>query len=372
MNLPSASPTPSRLQRLGHYLAADPDNTALLHDYAGQAWATREYQACAIALRKLLTLEPPTPQRHAELARALLASGDLEQALQVAEAALTQWPDDANLQLSVAQCHLAARDFEQALEAQPMREAALPLSGEACALRIRALHHLGQLEQAAREAAAHEAVTGLHPAVGSALLPVLTDLSRFEEATALASSLLQAAGDKPPPYEVCEPLALAALDNGQDAAARQWVDRALDTRRDDGRIWLLDGMTSMQTGSWDRAATAFEHAVQLMPGHAGSHLAQGWMHLLRNELDAARSCFERGVAASPAFAEGHGSLAVVAARQGHSAEADALIRKALLLDRHCGSARFAQALQRGASQDKIAELAKAVITRARTNRAAPQ
>jgi hypothetical protein len=72
------------------------------------------------------------------------------------------------------------------------------------------------------------------------------------------------------------------------------------------------------------------------------------------------------------FAEGHGSLAVVAVRTGRTSEADALIRKALLLDRSCASAKFAQALRSGVPPQKNRELAQAVITRARSTRVTPK
>jgi tetratricopeptide (TPR) repeat protein len=372
MTATASTPDKTRLERLGNYLAVDPDNTALLNDYAGEAWKAQEFEACAQACRKLLLLEPPTVERCELLARALFASGDVAQAVSTLDEALIRWPQASHLRVRLAQYHFAARDFERALATLPGQKESDDPDAPACALRIRLLHHLGQLSEAADAALAFESRFGSDAAVSAAVLPVLTDLSRFAEATQRATALAEHGSPQAAPYEVCEPLAIAALDSGEDALARQWIDRALLARRDDGRIWLLDGMSRVQAGQWDGAAEAMEHAVQLMPGHAGSHLAQGWMHLLRDDFAAAKRSFERGVDASPAFAEGYGSLAVVAARTGQQPEADALIRKALLLDRTCASAKFAQALRSGVPPQKIQELAKAVITRARSTRVTPK
>jgi Flp pilus assembly protein TadD len=372
MTATPSTPDKSRLERLGNYLAVDPNNTKLLEDYAAEAWNAQEFEACAQAWRKLLQIEPPTVERYELLARALFASGDVAQAALALEEALQKWPEASPLRVRLAQFHFAARDFERALATLPSPEDADKADAAACALRIRLLHHLGQLSEAVDAALAFESRFGPDAAVSAAVLPVLTDLSRFEEATQRAGALAEQGSAQSTPYEVCEPLAIAALDRGDDAVARQWIDRALMARRDDGRMWLLDGVSRVQKGQWDGAAEALEQAVQLMPGHAGSHLAQGWMHLMRDDFAAAKRSFERGVDASPAFAEGHGSLAVVAVRTGRPSEADALIRKALLLDRTCASAKFAQALRSGVPPQKIQELAKAVITRARSTRVTPK
>jgi tetratricopeptide (TPR) repeat protein len=372
MTATASTPDKTRLERLGNYLAVDPNNTALLDDYAQEAWKAQEFEACAQAWRKLLELEAPTVERVELLARALFASGDVAHAVSALEEALTRWPQASQLPARLAQYHFAARDFERALAALPDQEESDTPDAPACALRIRLLHHLGQLSDAADAALAFESRFGSDAVVSAAVLPVLTDLSRFAEATQRANALAAPGPPQSAPYEVCEPLAIAALDGGDAAGARQWIDRALLARRDDGRIWLLDGMSRVQAGQWDGAAEALERAVQLMPTHAGSHLAQGWMHLVRDDFAAAKRSFEHGVDASPAFAEGYGSLAVVAARTGQQAEADALIRKALLLDRACASAKFAQALRRGVPPQKIQDLAKAVIARARSTRVTPK
>jgi Flp pilus assembly protein TadD len=360
----------ARLERLGRYLTLDPDNIILLRDYALEAWSCGEPQACVIAMRKLMQLEEPTPEGCCLLSRALVAASDLNAASIEIEKAHRRWPESIDVKVELARCHFVAREFDQALAALPTGDAA-DRDAAVCALRVRLLHHASRLEEAAKAAEMFEATVGPDPAVSASVLNVLVDLLRFDEAKARAMQLVETASEPTAaPYEVCETLAIAAIDEGRPAQARDWLDRALAARQDDGRIWLLAGIADLRRGSHEGALRALSRAVELMPEHAGSHLALGWLHLIRRDLAQARSCFELGVAASPEFAEGIGSLAVVAVLQMREADADTLIRKALLLDKACATAQYARALRQGASHDRVREIAEQVATRARALRSA--
>lgn len=367
----SSAPSPTRLERLGRYLAADPANVPLLQDYAAEAWAARETEACLQALRRLQSQDAIDAAHTGLLGRVLVARGEVDAAIGELQRALQRWPDSALLRFELARGLFAAREVEPALAQLPDEPATSELGAAVCALRVRLLHHAGRLDEAAEAAQRFEAEAGARPGVECALLPVLVDLERVDEARRRAQSLVDAHPGTTP-YEACEPLAIAALDEQQPADAGAWADRALRIRRDDGRIWLLAALARLQQGEAAAASEAVERAVELMPGHAGSHLAQGWIALLRDDRAGARAAFERGIEASPAFADGHGSLAVLAALEGRADEADALVRKALLLDKACASALFAQSLRRGTSPERVQELARVVLARARAARRPPQ
>jgi tetratricopeptide (TPR) repeat protein len=367
MDTTDAAAAGSRLERLGRFLALDPDNVTLLRDYAAQAWAARELEACVSALRRLHELGALDEGHAGLLVRALADSGQVEEAVASAAEALQVWPQSALLRFELARSLFLRNDLDQALEQLPGVEASDEIAAPVLALRVRVLHHLGRLEDAVATAALLETEGG-RAEVDAALLPVLVDLDRLDEACARAQRLVQAQ-PQATPYEVCEPMAIAALDQGRPEQSRPWLERALSQRRDDGRIWLLSALTHLQARDEPAAAQAIEQAVELMPGHAGSHLAQGWVALLRNDTVLARSAFERGVQASPSFSEGHGSLAVLEALQGRAAEADAHIRTALLLDKQCASARLAQALRQGGTAADVRTLAESVLARARVARA---
>ena len=149
--------------------------------------------------------------------------------------------------LETAYCQFAEREFEQVLEALPPQARGEALDADLAAraegLRVRALHHLGRLEDAVAAAQRFEAAHGPHAYVQASVLAVLVDQSNLQQAAQMAhGGDVQAA-----PYEVAEPLALQALDEQGTERALQWVDWALARRIDDGRIWLLKGLALLQS-----------------------------------------------------------------------------------------------------------------------------
>lgn len=362
------TPTPtalSRLERLGGYLRTDPDNLSLLRDYATEALDAGEYRAGIEALRRAATLQAPSLDERLALAQALRRDGRSEEALSELGKDSGQWPGHPWVALETALCLFAQRAFHDALDALVDPPADDPLAGDVTALRIRLLHHLGQLDDAA--ALVDRAGDTPAPAVARAGLPVLVDQSRLEDALSLAASLVDA---QPPgsatPYEVCEPFAAAALDAGEAEVAREWTHAALAQRQDDGRMWLLEGLARLAANAAREAIDPFQRAASLMPTHAGSHLALGWACIAAGDLTRARGAFEDGVAADPNFAEGHGSLAVLAAMQHQAADAETLIRKAQRLDAQCASALWARQLLHGRTgTDEVSRLASLIVAQAR-------
>jgi tetratricopeptide (TPR) repeat protein len=355
-----------RLQRLGRYLAVDPNNTALLRDYAGQAWQAQELEACVQAGARLVTHHHAEPGDHLLLAQALRQQHECQPAIELLESAVRRWPQEEPLWIELAHCRFAAGELDAALDALPHACTDSRWAGHACSLRVRLLHHLGRLDEAVEVAQQFEPQYGASAEVQASLLAVLVDQSRLEQAVRLAQALLPASGDvAAAPYEVAEPLAMQALDEGRTERALHWADWALARRADDGRIWLLKGLAHLQANQRDAAIQALERAAFRMPAHAGSHLGLGWACLLQGDRVRARQAFEAGAQASPAFAEAYGSLAVVEAAEGRVQMARAHVRKAQLLDRQCASALFALALLEGRSGTDITRMAEAVIARAR-------
>jgi Tfp pilus assembly protein PilF len=102
-----------------------------------------------------------------------------------------------------------------------------------------------------------------------------------------------------------------------------------------------------------------------MPEHVGSWHVLAWIHLIRRDVFAARSAFERALALDRNFSETHGGLAVVAALQGHQEEAHASIKRALRLDRQAVSARYAEILllQSHGQHDEARAMMEAFLAR---------
>jgi tetratricopeptide (TPR) repeat protein len=362
MTLPS-SPSKSRLERLGAYLEVDPDNRQLLRDYAVEAMREHEYRACARAVERLRDAQQANRDDCLLLARAQRLDQRADDAMRTLADAARRWPDDSGIAFETAACHFAEMSFDAALDALPDLAPDAALAAEVCAMRVRLLHHLGHLGEAQavadefQETQEHESTP-----VARALLPVLMDLSKVDDAQVLALALVRRAGQD-------EPLAAAALDRDDLGDARQWIDHALLLRQDDGRVWLLKGLSELRGGATVGAIDALERACALLPSHAGSQLALGWAFLIAADLERANAAFETAVRASPSFAETHGSLAVVAAMQHRSADASSLIRRAQRLDRHCASAQWAQQVMNGSiDPEHVSLTATQVIARARGQR----
>jgi tetratricopeptide (TPR) repeat protein len=366
-----------RLRRLTDFLALDPRNPRLLRDCAHEALRTRRFDTAIGSVRRLRLLNEERVADRLVLVAALRGAGGAAEAEVELDEAFIRWPGEAGVAVERARGWCEAGDAERALQAlagfDPLERAG-PLAGAVCALRVRLLHHLDRLDEAAAVAESFTARYGVDEEVEANLLAVLVDASRLEEALPRALGLVarsEAAGH-PFPYAAAEPLALAALHEGRIESARGWTDRALAQRDDDGRMWLIRGLVHLLEGVIVDAVTALERSVAALPRHAGSRIALGWAELMRGERARARQAFTDAVQASPSFAEAHGSLAVVEALDRQSEPAQAAIRRAEGLQPGNAAAGLAAALlEERCTEAEVARLARLVLLRSRRRSAAP-
>ena len=82
--------------------------------------------------------------------------------------------------------------------------------------------------------------------------------------------------------------------------------------------------------------------MALHPPHVATLQARAWTAIMAGELATAEALLLQAIPLDPAFAETHGSLALVYALQHRREAADEKIALALRLDAACGSALFAQ------------------------------
>lgn len=117
----------------------------------------------------------------------------------------------------------------------------------------------------------------------------------------------------------------------------------------------IDGAGNVRGSRYDAhlsaAVTGFQRAISLMPMHIGTWHGQGWTHILRKDLAAARVSFEKALELDRNFAESHGGLAVVLALQGEAEAAKGQLELADRLDGANLSARYAQAVLSGDAQN---------------------
>jgi len=377
-----ASPEPDdaqrldRLRRLTDFLALDPRNARLLRDCAHEALRARRFDTAVGTVRRLQLLNEERVADRLVLVAALRGAGRADEAEAELDEASVRWPGEAGIALERARAWCEAGDVERALRAltafDPLERAG-PRAGAVCALRVRLLHHLDRLDEAAAAAESFTARYGVDEELEANLLAVLVDASRLEEALPRALGLVarsEAAGH-PFPYAAAEPLALAALHEGRIESARAWTDRALAQRDDDGRMWLLRGLVHLLEGATVDAVAALERSVAALPRHAGSRVALGWAELMRGERARARQAFTEALQASPSFAEAHGSLAVVEALDRRSEPARDAIRRAEGLQPGNAAAGLAAALlEERCTEAEVARLARLVLLRSRPRSAA--
>ena len=213
-------------------------------------------------------------------------------------------------------------------------------------VRARCLHHLGRLNEAIDDcdillATAPEGPDSTQTHGLLALL--LYDKGRWDDAGTHATMALQY---EPRQLEALLVRACLYCDAGKHeyTRAQECFRTLLEHHPDCGRAWLRLALLEFSQLRFDSARRHIERATRYIPGHIGTWHVLAWIHLLQQEVSAAKAAFQQSLALNRNFAETHGGLAVVAALQGHDIEARASIKRALRLDQRSLAARFAQLL----------------------------
>jgi len=111
---------------------------------------------------------------------------------------------------------------------------------------------------------------------------------------------------------------------GLEMSADDWYDAALD----------LEAVSS------ERAAAAYQHALELDAAHSDAHLNLGRLHHEAGRLEAARVHYARAAEADPASARARYNLGVVLEDLGSTREAVMAYEEALAIDDGLATAHF--------------------------------
>jgi tetratricopeptide (TPR) repeat protein len=309
-----------QFQRLLGYLDSDPDNPALLAEAvrAGLAMHRGDFAAAAACFEGILDQkDDPATRFNVAWSRAMI--GDKGEALAVLDPAT--------------------------IEGIP----------SAAMLRVQLLHEAGDFEAALTEGTA--ALSRFPDDRG--LLAAMATLALDVDDADLARDCVLRAGDHP---EALAAAGVLDLQAGDIASARAAFDRSLATREHNPRAWIGRGLAGLNEQNPVDAARDLDRGAQQFGDHIGSWIAAGWAWYLAGDLGAAQQRFERALAIDPAFAESHGSLAVIDIARGDRDAARHKTATALRLDRECFSAALAQALL--ASDDPVKSAA--IVERAMT------
>jgi len=332
--MPSASPAaPSHAARLAGLLASDPDNASLLAAAASAAYEEGDAAACLELLRRHAAIGPLTAPlwnlrglAALSLARADDAAGAFVRALELS-------PDPA-VRFNLAYARAMQGHYEQALELTG--DPSLVGIPGATALHMRALHHLGRLDemvafgQQTMQTAPDAEVAGL-------LATALFDAGDLAQARQVAPHALESS-------DGCAIAGMLALDEGEQAQAMHLFAQALHMRPHSGRALLGQGIGLLNAGDLPAAAHTLEQASRSLGSHPGSWVATGWAWLLQAGYDQAQACFERAMEADRGFSEAAGGLAVTCLARNEVAKARHYTEAALRLDRHSLAGRYAESL----------------------------
>ncbi len=155
----------------------------------------------------------------------------------------------------------------------------------------------------------------------------LLQLGEAEKSVAILEPLLATSGhDKAFAYL----LGMAYLKTGKTAEAQRLLDPVLrDESSPEGRYAL--GMAMFTSGDYPAAVKAFARALQLNPAlpHLQSYYGQSL--IITGDPDAALEAFRAQLAADPNDYEANYESGLILERRGKQADAEALLRRAVLL-----------------------------------------
>jgi tetratricopeptide (TPR) repeat protein len=357
-----------RLVQLLSFLQQDPGNPILLQDTFDTALRTHTWSVAEEMVQRGLRLEHDRwgwQSRHAQL---LLASQHWTDAHVALTAMRTDPMLPANLlpvlnhDLAFAALHLGRFDEGLAcLESVigPV-SAEQPLAPSTQLLWLRLLHRCRRLAEAMAWAKARWACGTLDPVAAGVASLIALDAADFEFSLRWADAALGSGAEQLEALVARASLALAQRDA---ESARKLLARARHLNPNDGRTWSALGFTELLEQNLEAASANFSTAVRQMPDHIGTWHGLGWVAMLKNDLEKAKAVFVHAVDMDRNFAESHGSLAIVLAKEGNTADAELEIKLALRLDRNCLSARYAQAIINGDAHDlkKFHELVERLL-----------
>ena len=331
----TSQPLVSRFDRLSSYLRADPDNERLLADAA--AAGLDEHRAAEA--RELLERHAAGAPLSAELENlrglAALHAGDGAAAAAALEPLAAAGEGGATVRFNLAVVKSRTGDFAGAVAL--IDEELLAEQPGAALLKVRGLHHLGQVEEAL--AVGRQAVD--RGQSDPELMAALASLALDSDDPSLAAEYAERAGDAP---EGLAAKGTVLLSEGRLADALPVLRRAVTAGPDNARAAAAYGSALLAAGDSQAAAGELDRAAQGFGDHPGSWIAAGWARLVAGDIAAARTRFEAALACDENFAESHGALGVADVMEGKTEEARRRLDVAARLDRNCFSAALGRML----------------------------
>lgn len=350
--------TQSELDKLEAYLRFDPENVRLLIQATDAALAERRLDSAEAYALKALQAGERSPVALQRYAHALMAKGNLADAVPILEEGHRHSGDDSFLQdLAYAYWRLGEHARIKALVEERSPKT---LSPALLVTYLRALHALGELEPAAAIAA-----QACMPQDTDAALLGIAALIAFDQddLPAAASLVGRIPAGTTLPLEAAVVVGYLAVDGNRLEESHRLFNYALSISPEDGRSLLGLGMAAFSAHDFVAAENYLKRSVHSMPEHLGSWHALGWCQFIQGNRTGATAIFEHALSLDRNFGESHGAMAVIAILAGDTEGARRFAETALRLDRHSASAQFAQLLLRGnpLEEGEVESLARRIV-----------
>jgi tetratricopeptide (TPR) repeat protein len=190
-----------------------------------------------------------------------------------------------------------------------------------------------------RRAAREERQNGSEPGVLSQstrssiadLIASATELhnrGQFAETMRLCRQILAIDRDNP---EARLLLGSVASNMGDVAAARGHLERAISSRPQDPRPWVIISQNFLRTADYEPALGASERAIEIAPNFPPAHLTLGHALASQRKFDLAESAFRRALEINPAYFDAEANLGSCLFYLGRLDEALASHQRALAM-----------------------------------------
>jgi len=323
------------LDRLLGYLDSDPLNLGLIESACTAAVDATMPETAADLIVRYESISPLPPAMRNLRGLVALQEGRVSEAEDIFSVLHAERPEDPGLRFNLAWCKSSFGDDAGAVDLLDTATV-IEVSG-AAALKVQALHRLGQIETALEcgtQALAHRRDDAV---LKGALSIVALDLRMTQEAR------LWASGAQTTP-EGLSALGTLALQENRLDEAMTCFDHGLALRPDSARNLLGRGLVLMGRGETSAAAQVLDRSAEVFGNHLGTWIAAGWAHFAAGDQVKARGIFERTLAQDDTFAESHGALAVLDILAGDIDSARRRTDTALRLDRKGFAAALAKTL----------------------------
>lgn len=332
----------SLLERIKGYLNHDPDNVKLLGDAADLCLQTGDFVSGKSYVQRALEIAPNSAELLHTLGLLELVSGEISQAHEIFARLVEGGIGHPAVRANLAYTLLLLGKPQAVPELLHDAESCVQDAPEAPALLIRALHTMGDVDQAIEFGERFLEHNPENASIYGLLSTLYIDNEDFDAAGRAAAKAKELGGNIPEAWVTSGTLELAQQ---KDTLALQHFEQALQENPTSGRAIAGRGLAYMLGRDLKKATEDLKQAVQRMPTHIGTWHALGWSQLLQNDLVAARQTFEHALSMNHNFSESHGAMAIIAIAEGHKVEeASQSIKRALGLDKQCFSGLFAQSL----------------------------